>query len=91
LRSITATPRSAWNHYEASYHKPLLGITVMAKCKHTENHQKFTWRFLTLGADSEKIIQIIAGDEPAARQQAPCGMVAIFIARLPAVEVSHVC
>ncbi|MCW8351232.1 host cell division inhibitor Icd-like protein [Citrobacter portucalensis] len=63
----------------------------MAKSKHTENHQKFTWRFLALGADSKKIIQIVAEDEPAARQQAPCGMVTIFIARLPAGEVSHVC
>lgn len=61
----------------------------MAKTKHTENHQKFTWRFLALGVNGEKMIQIVAEGENAARQQAPRGMVAIFVARLPFMEVSH--
>ncbi|AJB46523.1 Icd-like protein [Enterobacter hormaechei subsp. xiangfangensis] len=63
----------------------------MAKNKHTENHRQFTWRFLALGANSEKMIQIVAESEFAARQQAPCGMVTIFVARLPVMEVAHVC
>lgn len=31
---------------EASNHKPLIGVTVMAGSQHTQTHPKFTWLFL---------------------------------------------
>ncbi|HEQ3521853.1 TPA: host cell division inhibitor Icd-like protein [Citrobacter freundii] len=63
----------------------------MAKNKHTENHRQFTWRFLALDANSEIMIQIVAESELAARQQVPDWRGSIFVARLPVMEVAHVC
>ena len=80
--------RWCYQHQRASNHKPLHGITVMATNKHTEIQPQFTWRFMALNADSGKMIHIIATTERDARQMVPCGMVAIFMARLPVMEVA---
>ncbi|EJZ8834777.1 TPA: host cell division inhibitor Icd-like protein [Klebsiella pneumoniae] len=60
----------------------------MVKTDHTEIQPQFTWRFMALNADSGKMIHIIATTERDARQMMPCGMVAIFMAGLPVMEVA---
>lgn len=72
---------------EASNHN-VTGGYIMVKTDHTEIHPQFTWRFMALNADSGKMIHIIATTERDARQMVPRGMVAIFMARLPAMEVT---
>lgn len=58
----------------------------MVNTKHTEIQPQFTWRFMALNADSGKMIHIIATTERDARQMMPHGMIAIFMARVPATE-----
>jgi hypothetical protein len=58
----------------------------MGKTDHTENQAKFTWCFHTLSASAGKRIRIIAATEQAAREHVPHGMIAIFMARVPAME-----
>lgn len=60
----------------------------MANAKNTEVRKFFTWRFLALNAECGKMIHVTAKLERDARQMLPLGMVAIFMARLPAVEVA---
>jgi hypothetical protein len=50
---------------------------------------KFTWRFLALGATGSTVIHITATAEHEARKQSPAGFVLIFAGRLPAQEVRH--
>lgn len=50
---------------------------------------KFTWRFLALGATESTVIHITATAEHEARKQSPAGFVLIFAGRLPAQEVRH--
>lgn len=57
----------------------------MAKPNHTEIQTKFTWCFHTLSASAGERIRIVAATEQAARELVPQGMVAIFMARLPAM------
>lgn len=50
---------------------------------------KFTWRFLALGATGSTVIHITATAEHEARKQSPAGFVLIFAGRLPVQEVRH--
>lgn len=69
---------------EASNHNVTRGY-IMVKTNHTEIQEKFTWCFHTLSASAGKRIRIVAATEQAARELVPQGMVAIFMARLPAM------
>lgn len=50
---------------------------------------KFTWRFLALGANTRNVIHITAATEREARDQSPAACVMVFAGRLPVQEVRH--
>jgi len=77
------------NTTEASDHKPLIEVTVMAGSQHTQTHPKFTWRFLALSASARNVIHITAATEREARDQSPAGCVMVFAGRLPLQGVRH--
>lgn len=82
---------------EASNHKPLVEVTVMAGSQHTQTHPEFTWRFLSTSERNPTakplVIYVNASSEQEARDTMP-GVTLIFAARLPfhafqVMEVNH--
>lgn len=70
-KSIKTTPQSARNTFEASNHKPLEEVTVMAGTQHTQTHPKFTWLFLGIPKGqtcTPVVIRIAADTEEEARE-----------------------
>lgn len=83
---------------EASNHKPLVEVTVMAGSQHTQTHPKFTWHFLSTSerypTAKPLVIYVNASSEQEARDTMP-EVSLILDSRLPyhafqAMEVRHV-
>lgn len=79
----TAKPSSALT-LAGPLTKPLDEVTIMACIKHTQNHPKFTWRFLTVSRSGARPIKIYinASTEEEARHNLP-ECILYFSARLP--------
>ncbi|HBX6031549.1 TPA: host cell division inhibitor Icd-like protein [Klebsiella pneumoniae] len=86
-----------WSSTEASNHKPLSEVTVMADNQSTQTRPEFTWRFLSASerypTAKPLVIYVNASSEREARDTMP-GVTLIFAARLPfhafqIMEVRH--
>lgn len=89
LKCKNSEARQCWSTNRASDHKPLSEVTIMAELQHTQDHPKFTWRFLALSSVGCNVVHIPANTEREAREQSPDGCVMVFAGRLPVREVRH--
>ena len=85
-RKTNSNASECGNTTEASNHKPLVEVTVMAGSQHTQTHPEFTWRFLSTSERNPTakplVIYVNASSEQEARDTMP-GVTLIFAARLP--------